>query len=330
MRLLRTVSIVGLCAALALGCGKQAQPGQAQAGTPEAGAKRTFKIAFSQCNSAEPYRTVQNNIMQRDISKYADCELLIQDAQQDNAKQIAQIENFIQQNVDVLIVAPNEAAPITAPVKRAKAKGIKVVCLERNLVEPAYDIFVGADNVKIGEMAGQFVANYVKEKGIENPVIVEIKGLLGTKPQEERHDGARKYIDPIPGVHVIEDVANWIQNEALKRMETLLQANPKIDVVYAHNDPMAVGAYWAAKNAHREHEMIFVGVDGLGGPDGGVQHVIDGRLACTFYYPTCAAEGLEYAVKLARGEQVPEQRILDPAQITIDNAKEWYEKVTVE
>jgi len=315
------------------GCGQQTTSNQATpTGAPPAGSPATkkFVIAFSQCNSAEPYRTAQNNIMRREITKYADCQLLIQDAQQDNARQIAQIENFIIQKVDVLIVAPNEAAPITAPIKRAKDAGIKVVCLERNLVEPVYDVFVGADNVKIGEMAGQFVANYVATKAIADPIIVEMKGLLGTKPQEERHDGARKFIDPIPNVKVIEEVAGWIQNEGLKRMETILQANPRIDVVYAHNDPMALGCYWAAKNANRDKEMIFVGVDGLGGPDGGIKHVMDGRLACTFYYPTCAAEGLEAAVKLAHGETVPQTMILDPALITPENAAEWYEKATVE
>ncbi len=324
-----------LCAALVPACAPSTTPPSTPAANDKtaqqaAPAKGKFKIAFSQCNSAEPYRTAQNNIMKRDIAKYADCELVIQDAQQDNAKQIAQIENFIQQKVDVLIVAPNEAAPITEPVKRAKEKGIKVVCLERNLLEPVYDIFVGADNVKIGEMAGQYVADYVQGKAIQNPIVVEMKGLLGTKPQDERHDGARKFIDPVPNVKVIEDVANWIQNEALKRMETILQANPHIDVVYAHNDPMAVGCYWAAKNAGRDKEMIFVGVDALGGPDGGIKRVMEGTLACTFYYPTCAAEGLEFAVKLAHGEQVPKEVILDPAKITQENAQEWYNKVTVQ
>lgn len=324
--LAKWVFVVAAVAVLA-GCGQNATAPGADDGN---GSGKKYVIAFSQCNSAEPYRTAQNNIMKREIEKYPDCELVIQDAQQDNARQIAQIENFITQKVDVLIVAPNEAAPITAPVKRAKEAGISVVCLERNLVEPVYDVFVGADNVKIGEMAGEFVADYVKEKGIEKPVIVEMKGLLGTKPQEERHNGARKFIDQIPNVVVIEEVANWIQNEALKRMETVLQANPKIDVIYAHNDPMALGCYWAAKNANRDKDMIFVGVDGLGGPDGGVKHVMDGRLACTFYYPTCAAQGLEYAVKLAHGENVPKEKILDPALITPENAAEWYEKVTVE
>jgi ribose transport system substrate-binding protein len=309
-------------------CGPQQGSGTAAEGGEAAGGEAKYVIAFSQCNSAEPYRSAQNNIMRQEIEKYADCELIIQDAQQDNSRQIAQIENFILQDVDALIVAPNEAAPLTSVVKKAREAGIKVVCLERNLMEPVYDVFVGADNRQIGEMAGQFVAE--KLEGVENPVVVEMKGLLGTKPQEERHEGAREYIDQISGVTVIEDVADWIQNEALKRMETILQANPKIDAVYAHNDPMAVGSYLAAQNAGREDEMIFVGVDGLGGPDGGVQRVIDGVLDCTFYYPTCAAEGLEYAVKLARGEEVPEEVILEPARITQENAEEWYEKVTVE
>jgi ribose transport system substrate-binding protein len=311
------------CVAIALGC--TPADDQSAESTGE-----TYTIAFSQCNSAEPYRTAQNAIMRKEIAKYPDCALIIQDAQQDNARQIAQIENFILQGVDALIVAPNEAAPLTGVVKKARDSGIKVVCLERNLLEPVYDTFVGADNVKIGELAGQFIADYVKEKGIENPVVVELKGLLGTKPQEERHNGARKHIDAIPGVRVIEDVGNWLQEEGQKRMETILQANPRIDVVYAHNDPMAVGAYWAAENAGREDAMIFVGVDGLGGPNGGVQRVVEGMLACTFYYPTCAAEGLEQAVKLVRGEAVENEIILEPAQIDASNAAEWYARVTVE
>ncbi len=320
---IRASALALTCFLAVAGCNKSDTAAPAKSGGK-------FVIAFSQCNSAEPYRTAQNNIMRREIAKYPDCELIIQDAAQDNAKQIAQIENMILQGVDVLIVAPNEAAPLTSVVKKAHDAGIKVVCLERNILEPVYDVFVGADNVKIGELAGQFVAKYVTSKGIEKPVVVELKGLLGTKPQEERHAGARKFIDPIPGVTVIEDVADWLQDEALKRFETILQAHEKIDVVYAHNDPMAVGAYLAAKNAGREREMIFVGVDGLGGENGGVKRVLEGQLACTFYYPTCAAEGLESAVKLARGEAVPAQLMLEPALIDASNAAEWYAKVTVE
>ena len=320
------------------GCGPEqnaapSAPAQPAADNKEtaAPATKTFKIAFSQCNSAEPYRTVQNNIFKQNEKKYeGEIELSIHDAQQDNAKQVNQIENIIQQGVDLLIVAPNEAAPLTPVVKKAHDAGIKVICLERDLVEPVYDVFVGADNVKIGEMAGQFVKEYLESKKVEAPVVVEIKGLIGTKPQEERHIGARKFIDTVPNVKVIEEVGNWLQDEGRKRMETLLQANPKIDVVYGHNDPMAIGAYIAARDAGREKEMIFVGVDGLGGPDGGIKKVMDGVLACTFVYPPCASEALDLGVKLLRGEQVEPRVILEPTKVSPENAAEIYAKATVE
>ena len=118
-----------------------------------------FKVVFSQCNSAEPYRAVQNKIFRTGVAeKYSDIlDFSITDAQQDNSRQIAQIENIILQGVDLLIVAPNEAAPLTRVVRNAHENGIKVICLERDLAEPVYDMFVGADNVAIGEMAGQYV-----------------------------------------------------------------------------------------------------------------------------------------------------------------------------
>jgi ribose transport system substrate-binding protein len=324
---IRTLLFAVCIVPLLVSCGSPTTPATEPSETaPEAA--RTFRIAFSQCNSAEPYRSTQNAILRREIAKYPDCELVIQDAQQDNAKQIDQIDTFILQGVDLLIVAPNEAGPLTPVVRKAQGAGIKVICLERNLLEPVYDIFVGADNVAIGEMAGQFVAEQLQ--GVENPVVIEIKGLLGTKPQEERHAGARKYIDEVPGVTVIEEVGNWLQDEGQRRMEDLLQAHPRIDAVYAHNDPMAVGAYLAARDAGRVEEMLFVGVDALGGPAGGIKKVMDGVLDCTFYYPTCAAEALELGVKMLRGEETPDEVILKPAQITLDNAQEWYDKATVD
>lgn len=319
---------LGVALALALllaawGCGKPASQ-EAQ----DSGAKKHF-IAFSQSNTGEPYRDVQNKIMQREIGKYADCELEITDAQKNSSTQVSQIENLIAKKPNVLIIAPNEEAPLTPIARQAMDAGIKVVCLERSLLDNTYDVFVGADNQKIGEMAGQFVAE--KLQGKTSPVVVEIRGGLGTKPQVMRHEGARKYIDQIPGVVVDEQVGEWLQEEGKKRMEMLLQKHPHIDAVYAHNDPMAVGAYIAAQEAGRENEMIFVGVDGLGGSAGGIKKVLEGVLDCTFYYPTCAAEGLEVAVKLARGEQVEQKElILEPARITPENAQEWYDKVTVE
>jgi ribose transport system substrate-binding protein len=325
MHFLRLCALVALFSVIVVACGPASQPADGDQ-------NGKFRVVFSQCNSSEPYRTVQNNIFERNAKKkYGDIlDLEITDAQQDNAKQIAHVENIMLQGLDLLIVAPNEAAPLTNIVRKAHDSGIKVLCLERDLSAPVYDMFVGANNVVIGEMAGQFVKEHLEKKGVEKPVVVEMKGFLGNKPQEERHAGARKYIDQVKDVVVVEEVANWLQDEAKKRMETLLQANPKIDVVYAHNDPMAIGCYLAARDAGREKEMIFVGVDGLGGPAGGIKKVMDGILECTFVYPPCAAEALDFAVKILKGEEVPERVILEPAKVTKENAEEWYKKATVD
>ena len=331
MQLIQRMCVVLLCIGFLVACGGEATaPSQGTDDTAQP-AKQTFRIAFSQCNSAEPYRATQNKILLEAIKKYPDCTLDISDAQQDNARQISQIENIMLTGANLLIVAPNEAAPLTSIVREAHEGGMKVICLERDLAEPVYDLFVGADNRTIGEMAGQFIKAHVESSGIQNPVVVEMKGLLGSPPQEERHDGARKYIDQLEGVDVIEEVADWIQDKGKVRMETVLQANPKIDVVYAHNDPMAVGCYLAAKDAGRDGEMIFVGVDGLGGAAGGIKKVIDSVLDCTFIYPTCAAEALDIAVKILHGDPVPsEPVILEPTRITKENAQEWYDKTTLE
>ena len=102
--------------------------------------------------------------------------------------------------------------------------------------------------------------------------MVAIRGLLGVEGEINRDTGAKEVFDKYPDDHIIADpVADWIQAKAKDRMTEVLRAQPHIDVVYGHNDPMAVGAYLAAKELGRDKEMIFVGVDGLGGPAGGIQ-----------------------------------------------------------
>ena len=109
-----------------------------------------------------------------------------------------------------------------------------------------------------------------------------------------RDRGAKEVFDKYPEIKIVADpVADWIQAKAKDRMTEVLRAQPKIDVVYGHNDPMAIGAYLAAKELGREKEMIFVGVDGLGGEAGGIKKVMDGVLAATFVYPLCVDKAVE-------------------------------------
>jgi len=109
----------------------------------------------------------------------------------------------------------------------------------------------------------------------------------------------------------------------MAQMESALAAHPHIDLVYAHNDPMAAGAFLAAKAKGRENEMKFVGIDALPGLDGGIQMVADGRLAATFVYPTGGKEAVEIADRVLKGEQVPHKIVLDTAMVTKDNVAQF-------
>ena len=303
-------------------------------GVSSCGSNKEVKyfVAFSQANNAEPYRAAQNRLMEKLFAKYPDVHLVIADAQQDNSKQIAQIETLIRQKPSLLIVAPNERAPLTEVMGKAVAAGIPVICLERDITAPNYTTFIGVDNHAVGWMAAQFIRDELaRRNGSRKGKVVEIRGLLGVEAQTERHEGAMEVFKANPDIQVVhEAVADWLQSNARERMLEILRAEPKIDVVYAHNDPMAIGAYLAARELGREHEMFFVGIDGLGSPAGGIKKVIDGVLTATFYYPLCVDKAVEIGNRMMResGFKPDKQYILTSYAITSQNAQEEYQKLT--
>src|SRR5882672_1923682 len=257
-------------------------------------------VVFSQANNAEPYRATQKALMEKLFAKTPDVRLVVSDAQQDNSKQIAQIETFIRQRPAVLIVAPNERAALTAVMGQAMEAGIPVICLERDILKPNYTTYIRIDNRAIGRLAGQFIVDQLTKKyGEPKGNVVILRGLLGVEAQINRDGGAREVLDRYSQIHIVADpVADWIQAKAKDRMTEVLRVQSQIDVVYAHNDPMAIGAYLAAKELNREKEMIFIGVDGLGGPAGGIRKVMDGILAATFVYPLCVDKAVEIANRI--------------------------------
>jgi ribose transport system substrate-binding protein len=232
------------------------------------GKKNQYFVAFSQCNNAEPYRAAQNTLMARLFGAHPDVHLVIADAQQDNSKQIAQIETFIRQKSDLLIVAPNGRAALTAVMGQAIEAHVPTICLERDVLQPNYTSYIRSDNRAIGRMAGEFIVNHLKKQyGAPKGVVVQIRGLMGVEGEINRDRGAKTVLAQYPDIKMVaEPVADWIQAKAKDRMTEVLRIEPKIDVVYGHNDPMAVGAYLAAKELGRDKGMAFVGVDGLGDP----------------------------------------------------------------
>ena len=288
-----------------------------------------YLVIFSQCNNAEPYRAAQNAKMKELWGKYPDVKLVVMDAQRDSVRQIAQIETAIRMKPQLIIVAPNERAPLTMVMKEAMDEHIAVICLERDIVKPYYTSWIKVDNRTIGRMIGQYVEDYLKKKnnGEAKGDIVEIAGLKGVEAETNRKLGAHDIWDKDPGIHtLVEKVANWSQSEAKDQMTGILSANPHIDVVYGRSDPMAVGAYLAARERGREKEMIFVSIDGLAGKAGGVNQVKEGILSATCIYPLCVDKAVEIGNQVMRDPNFkPDQSYtIESKLVTIENADSIY------
>lgn len=331
MKRMRAVGglLLGLSLAAMSGCGRKPEAGGASTPAEPAGAKKHL-VVFSQCNNAEPYRAAQNALLQSLLAKEPDVNLVITDAQQDNAKQISQIETSVRQKPSLLIVAPNERAPLTAVMKKAMDAGIPTICLERDILEPHYTTYIRCDNREIGRLAGEFIVQKLTEKnGSPKGNVVELSGLRGVEGEINRQGGAHDVFDKYPDIKVVANpVADWLQGKGKDRMTEVLSAVPQIDCVYGHNDPMAVGAYLAATEKGREKEMFFVGVDGLKGEAGGIKKVMDGVLAATFIYPLCVDKAAEIGLRILRepGFKPEKEYVMPSAAVTPANAAELYAK----
>ncbi len=302
-----------LCVAVVTGCGGSNAPEDTSQVVGQAPDNARKVIGMSQCNLAEPWRVQMNGDIAAAAAAHPELDVQFKDAQNDTLVQRSHIEEFVNQGVDVLICSPKEAGPLTEPLKKAFDAGIPVIILDRAVQGDSYTQFIGADNKIIGEAAGRWVAEALKEGG----KIVELKGLMTSTPGQDRNSGFRKGLEGSAVEVVFEADMQWLEPEARKEMESALARFDKIDLVYAHNDPAAHGAWLAAKAAGRENEMRFVGIDGL--PHEGLQYVREGILDVCFEYPTGGGQAIDTALKLLAGESVPKTIVLPSRFFTPEN-----------
>jgi ribose transport system substrate-binding protein len=293
-----------------VGCGSESRQGHA--GTAE----DPWVIGMSQCNLGEPWRVQMDADVRAAAADHENLRVIFKDAQNSSLVQRAQVEEFVQQGVDLIIISPKEAAPLTRPVAEAYQGGMPVIVLDREVQGDQYTSFIGADNVQIGREAGRWIRETLGGAGR----IVELKGLMTSTPGQDRNLGFLEglELDRYPELEIVfTGEMQWLEPNARREMESALATNPEIDVVYAHNDPGAHGAWLAARAAGRENDIMFVGIDAL--PHEGQQYVEQGILDATFLYPTGGAEAIELALRILRGEEVPKQIVLGTRIFTQEN-----------
>lgn len=273
-----------------------------------------YTIAVSQC-SEDDWRAQMNKEILREALFYPGVNIEVYQAHDDNVRQIQDIESLIKKKVDLLIVAPNEAEAITPVIEKVYDAGIPVILVDRKINSEKYTAYVGADNYEIGRRAGEYIADRLKGKGR----VIEIAGLKGSTPAVERHRGMVEALKAAPDVQVIASVeAGWFQQTAGEVMDSLLDVYPQVDLVFAQNDRMAIGAYEKARQKKRAGQIAFVGVDAV---TDGVESVAGGRLDATFIYPTGGDKVMQVAMAILRGEPYQRENILSTALVNRANAR---------
>jgi ribose transport system substrate-binding protein len=305
---------------LSVGCGGEKESGQPKAlgVNSQQQAAKTYTIGFSQCTFEDPWRINMNKEMEAAAAIHPEIKLVIANGENRNAKQIADMENFIASGVDAIIISPREAAPLTEVVAKAYERGIPMVVLDRRVLGDKYTAFIGASNLEIGKAAGDHLTEILPGRG----KVVEIEGILGATATQERHDGFHYAIDNVGWIEVVCDQpGNYKRSPARQIMDNALQANPHIDAVYAHNDEMAIGAFLAAQAVGREKDITFIGIDGQ---SEAVSMIRQGVIHATFLYPSGAAEAVELVLSILQGGAPPAKEITLKTTLITKNAHPEY------
>lgn len=279
--------------------------------------KPNYVIGVSQCSEDE-WRTKLNKELIREALFYDGVQVEIRSVKDNTEQQIQDIRKFMEQGIDLLIIAPNEATPLTPVIEEVYDRGIPVVLVDRTIFSDKYTAYLSADNFEIGRAVGEYIVNYTGGKG----KVVELSGLSGSTPATDRHQGFSGVISRSPGIELlgIRD-AGWLKEEAVEQMTLFLEEFPEIDLVFAQNDRMAAGAYEAAQKAGREKEMKFIGIDAVPGDGYGIDQVLEGTLDATFIYPTEGDRVMQTAMAILLGEPFERENILYTAVVDKTNAR---------
>lgn len=275
-----------------------------------------FNVGVSQCSQDE-WRDKMNAEMQREAMLSHEISLEIRSANDDSRKQKEDIAYFIDKKVDLLIVSPNEAGEVTPAVDEAFDAGIPVVVVDRNVTGDKYTAFISADNVQIGYMQGQYVSDNLHP----GEKVIEIMGLTGSTPAMERHKGFIAGLGDA-GVEIVASIdAEWSSDLACQLTDSLLRIYPDVSMIVAQNDPMANGAYRAAKALYPRNDIKFIGVDALPGKGLGVEAIINGQLDASILYPTGGDVVIQTALKILQRRSYARTTTLGTALIEESNAE---------
>ncbi|MDO4320058.1 MAG: substrate-binding domain-containing protein [Bacteroidales bacterium] len=270
---------------------------------------RKYRIGVSQC-SQDDWRSKMNDEIRREVMFNEDVEVEIRSADDDNDRQAADIRYFADNGFDMLIVSPNEAAALTPVIKDVYERGMPVIIFDRNIIGDTYTARIGVDNEGLGRSAAHY-ALHMLGRGAK---AIEIYGLRGSTPAEGRHDGFVSEFEAGGGRMLASVAADWNKEDAIVVADSLLRVYDDVDLIYAHNDRMAIGASEVARRLGRDSIRI-IGIDAA--PNIGIKAVADSVIDATFLYPTEGQRIIRTALSILRGEPY-EREVMLPVSSAVD------------
>lgn len=314
---LLTILTFALSAALFLaGCSGADQKENAANPSQPSGDKK-LKIGLSMNTLNNPFFVAVKEGAEAQ-AKELGYDLVVTDAQNNPGQQLADVENLLQQNLDMLIIDPADSDAIAEAVKKANDAKIPVFTIDRQSNGGEVITHIGFDAIKSGNIAGDYLAKALNGKG----KIVEIQGIMGTNVARDRSKGFNEAISKHPDMKIIsQQAADFDRGKALSVMENILQANPDIDAVYAANDEMALGALAAIEAAGRLDKITLIGCDAV---DPALDAIRQGKLEATIAEPPffLGKEAIITAQKISKGEKVEKSVILDSTLVTKENVEQ--------
>ncbi|MDO5395945.1 MAG: substrate-binding domain-containing protein, partial [Bacteroidales bacterium] len=270
---------------------------------------KVYRIGVSQC-SQDDWRKKMNDEIHREVMFHEDAVVEIRSADDSNAKQIQDIRYFVKNGFDIILVSPNEAAALTPVIKEVYESGVPVVIFDRNINGDTYTARIGVDDEGLGRSA----AHYARHLLGPDAKAIEIFGLKGSTPAEKRHDGFVKEFEASGGTLLASVPGNWNKEDAVPVVDSLLKIYPDVDLIYAHNDRMAIGASEVAARAGRDNIKI-IGIDAA--PEVGIKAVADSIIDATFLYPTEGHRLIQTALAILKKEPYNKETII-PVSSAVD------------
>ena len=269
--------------------------------------ERVWRIGVSQC-SADDWRSKMNEEIMSEELFHDNISIEIRSADDSNQKQIDDIRYFAENGFDIIIASPNEAGALTPVIREVYESGIPVVLFDRNIEGDYYTAWQGADNVEIGRSA----AKYALRLAGDECRVIEIRGLDGSTPSIERHEGFLQEVSENGARFRIlgSGAGDWNAEKGRMAADSLLALYPQTNIIYAHNDRMAIAAAEAARDMGRD-DIQIIGIDAA--PEIGIRAVADGLLDATFLYPTEGYELIRTAISILEGEAYERHRTLPTA-----------------